>query len=146
MLPPAGRHRAILGRAGGVGSVPRSRRENRWHWRGVGCENSMAESVRGGGWCGNRQRPGRTCLRPFHTCYRKGRARMSKRLITIATAQSLISQDVRENGREVRRLMRQARSKGAAIAHFPESAMSGCSKAHIKSWDRFDWDALVDEL
>jgi hypothetical protein len=44
---------------------------------------------------------------------------MSKRPITIATAQRLISQDVRENGREIRRLMRHARSEGAAIAHFP---------------------------
>jgi len=71
---------------------------------------------------------------------------MSKRPITIATAQSLISPDVRENGQEIRRLMQEARSEGAAIVHFPESAMSGCSKAQIKSWDRFDWDALLDEL
>ena len=42
--------------------------------------------------------------------------------------------------------MQQARSEGAAIVHFPESAMSGCSKAQIKSWDRVDWDALADEL
>ena len=35
---------------------------------------------------------------------------------------------------------------GAAIVHFPEGAMSGCSKAQIKSWERFDWDVLVDEL
>jgi predicted amidohydrolase len=71
---------------------------------------------------------------------------MSKRPIKIATAQSRISPDVRENGREVRRLLQQASSEGAAIVHFPESAMSGCSKAQIKDWDRFDWDALVDEL
>ena len=32
-----------------------------------------------------------------------------------------ISPDVRENGREIRRLMEQARSEGAAIVHFPES-------------------------
>jgi predicted amidohydrolase len=71
---------------------------------------------------------------------------MSKRPITIATAQSLISPDVRANGQEIRRLMQEARSEGAAIVHFPESAMSGCSKAQIKSWDRFNWDALLDEL
>ena len=65
---------------------------------------------------------------------------MSKRPIRIATAQSRISPDVRENGREIRRLMRQARSEGAAIVHFPEGAMSGCSKAQIKDWDRVDWD------
>jgi predicted amidohydrolase len=71
---------------------------------------------------------------------------MSRRPIQIAVAQSQISADVRENGREVRDLMRRARSGGAKLVHFPESAMSGCSKAHVKSWDRVDWDALVHEL
>src|SRR5262249_41613610 len=71
---------------------------------------------------------------------------MSKRPIKIATAQSRISADVRENGREIRALMRQARSEGATIVHFPEGAMSGCSKAQIQGWDQFDWDTLVDEL
>jgi predicted amidohydrolase len=71
---------------------------------------------------------------------------MSKRPIKIATAQSRISADVRENGREIRALMRRARSEGAAIVHFPEGAMSGCSKAQIKGWDRVDWDSLVEEL
>jgi predicted amidohydrolase len=71
---------------------------------------------------------------------------MSKPPIKIAVAQSQISSDVRENGREIRELMRRARSGGAAIVHFPEGAMSGCSKAQIKGWDCVDWDALVDEL
>ena len=71
---------------------------------------------------------------------------MSKPPIKIAVAQSRISPDVRENGREIRRLMGQAKSEGAALVQFPESAMSGCAKAQIKGWERFDWDALVDEL
>ena len=72
---------------------------------------------------------------------------MSKRPIKIAMAQSQISADVRENGREMRKLMRRARAGGAAIALFPEGALSGCSKAQIKARDRVDWDALVvDEL
>jgi predicted amidohydrolase len=71
---------------------------------------------------------------------------MSKRPITLATTQSRISADVRENGREIRRLMRQARSGGAAIVHFPESAASGCTKAQIKSWDQVEWPALANEL
>jgi predicted amidohydrolase len=53
---------------------------------------------------------------------------MTKRPVKIATAQSQISADIRENGREIRRLMQQARAKGAAIVHFTEGAMSGCSK------------------
>src|SRR4051812_26462693 len=71
---------------------------------------------------------------------------MSKRPIRIASAQSQVSPDVRENGREIRRLMEQARSEGAALVHFPEAAMSGCSKAQIKAWDHVDGDGLVSEL
>jgi predicted amidohydrolase len=71
---------------------------------------------------------------------------MSRRPLTIAVAQSRISADVRENGREVRELMWQARSGGAALVHFPEAAVSGCSKAQVKDWGRFDWDSLVTEL
>ena len=71
---------------------------------------------------------------------------MSKRPIKVATAQNRISPNVRDNGREVRRLMQEAWSAGASIIHFPEAAASGCSKAHIKDWSRFDWDLLVEEL
>jgi len=71
---------------------------------------------------------------------------MSRRPFKIAAAQSRISPDIRENGREIRGLMRAARADDAAMVHFPEGAMSGCSKAQIKSWDRFDWGVLVDEL
>src|SRR4051794_10004607 len=71
---------------------------------------------------------------------------MSRRPIKIATAQSRVSSDARDNGREVRRLMQEARSAGSAIVHFPEGAASGCSKADIKGWDRFDWGVLVEEL
>ena len=71
---------------------------------------------------------------------------MSRRPVKIAAAQSRVSSDVRDNGREVRRLMQEARSAGSAIVHFPEAAASGCSKADIKGWDRFDWGLLVEEL
>jgi predicted amidohydrolase len=71
---------------------------------------------------------------------------MSRCPVKIATAQSKVSSDVRDNGREVRRLMQEARSAGSAIVHFPEGAASGCSKADIKGWDGFDWGVLVEEL
>jgi predicted amidohydrolase len=71
---------------------------------------------------------------------------MSKRPITIATAQSYISTDVRENGREIRRLLRQAGDGGATIVHFPEGAVSGYTKSQIKNWADVDWDALLQEL
>jgi predicted amidohydrolase len=61
---------------------------------------------------------------------------MSKRPIKIAMAQSQISAGVRENGREIRKLMRRARAGGAAIVLFPEGALSGCSSegAVARSW------------
>jgi predicted amidohydrolase len=71
---------------------------------------------------------------------------MSKSPLKIATVQSHVSTDVRANGRDIRSLMRQARSEGASLAHFPEGAMSGYTKAQIKDWDHVDWDALGDEL
>jgi predicted amidohydrolase len=71
---------------------------------------------------------------------------MSKGPIMIATAQSRVSADVRANGHEIRSLMRQARSGGASLAHFPEAAMSGYTKSQIQAWDQVDWDALGDEL
>jgi hypothetical protein len=64
----------------------------------------------------------------------------------IAVARSQISADVRANGREIRELLRRAQDEGAAIVHFPDGAMFGCSKAQIKAWDRGDRDALVEEL
>jgi predicted amidohydrolase len=70
---------------------------------------------------------------------------MSKRPIAIATAQSYISADVRENGQEIRSLMQQAREGGATIVHFPEAALSGYTKSQIKNWDHVDWDALDRE-
>jgi predicted amidohydrolase len=71
---------------------------------------------------------------------------MNKRPLSVATAQGQISGDVRANGREIRSLMRQARSGGASLAHFPEGALSGYTKSQIKDWGHVDWGALGDEL
>ncbi|WP_165071352.1 carbon-nitrogen hydrolase family protein [Paludisphaera rhizosphaerae] len=71
---------------------------------------------------------------------------MSKSPIKVAAAQCLITADVRANGREIRRLMVEARAAGAGLIHFPEAAMSGCSKAQVKDWGLVDWEAIADEL
>src|SRR4029077_9977754 len=71
---------------------------------------------------------------------------MNKSPIRIATAQGWISADVRANGQEIRSLMRQARSRGASLAHFPEGAMSGYTKSQIKDWGQVDWGTVDDEL
>lgn len=57
---------------------------------------------------------------------------MNKPPIKIAVAQGLISADVREDGLEILELMRRVRSEGSVIVHFPEGAMSGCSKARYR--------------
>ena len=72
--------------------------------------------------------------------------RSGTRPIVLATAQSLITPDIRANGTEIRRLMELARAQGADVIHFPEAAMSGYTKSQIKSWDDVDWNALEDEL
>jgi predicted amidohydrolase len=73
-------------------------------------------------------------------------SRLRKAPLTLATAQSVITADIRANGVEIRRLMRAARDQAADIVHFPESAMSGCSKAHIKRWSDVPWPVLEAEL
>ena len=71
---------------------------------------------------------------------------MTKQPLTFATAQSYISADVEENGREVRRLMTQARQAGADLIHFTEGALSGYVKKQIKGWEEVDWASLRREL
>lgn len=71
---------------------------------------------------------------------------MSRSPITVAAAQGRITPDVRENGQEIRRLMRQASAGGASLVHFPEAFLSGCRKAQIKDWDAVNGDAVGDEL
>lgn len=70
---------------------------------------------------------------------------MPARPIVIASAQSYISSDIRENGREIRGLVEQARAGGASIVHFPEASLSGYTKSQIRDWSRVDWTALDEK-
>src|SRR5262245_26334514 len=70
---------------------------------------------------------------------------MNKRPLTIATAQSHISANVSDNGKEIRRLMQLAHNQGATIIHFPEGALSGYTKSQVRNWEHVDWDALLIE-
>jgi predicted amidohydrolase len=81
---------------------------------------------------------------------------------TLATAQVAVCEDpsdsaqLRQSGRDVRDLMRQAREAGARIIHFPEGAtcsphkrvMSATGPAEVgpADWDRADWQVLREEL
>ena len=66
--------------------------------------------------------------------------------IFIATAQSEIAASLKDNARHIERLLRRAAEAGTDIVHFPEGALSGCVKTHIKDWDSFDWAALNTQL
>lgn len=71
---------------------------------------------------------------------------MNKEPLKIATSQLPISEDVRENGCEIRRQMTSAKAQGADLIHFPEGAMSGYVKAQIWDWRDVDWRVLKEEL
>ena len=82
--------------------------------------------------------------------------------LRLATAQVVVREDprdrgqLRQSGRDVRELMRQAHRSGARIIHFPEGAtgsphkriMSVAGPAEIgpADWSRADWQALRQEL
>jgi predicted amidohydrolase len=84
------------------------------------------------------------------------------RTIRLATAQTVLRDDpgradeLRDSGRDIRRLMRQARDEGAHLVHFAEGATCAPSKFALSvngpktvgasDWDRFEWDVLRDEL
>jgi predicted amidohydrolase len=67
-------------------------------------------------------------------------------VMIVASAQSRISSNVRENGHHARLLMSQAREQGAHLIHFPEAALSGYAKSQIANWADVDWCLLRDEL
>jgi predicted amidohydrolase len=70
---------------------------------------------------------------------------MTKHPIRIATAQSRVSASVKENGNEIRQLMKAAKEQNAALIHFTEGALSGYAKSQIKSWAEVDWNELLQE-
>jgi predicted amidohydrolase len=82
--------------------------------------------------------------------------------VRLATAQVVVCEDprdsgrLRQSGRGVRELMRQARGAGARIIHFPEGATcsphkrimsaAGPAEAGPADWNRADWQVLRAEL
>ena len=64
----------------------------------------------------------------------------------VATAQSLITADVRQNGEHIRSLMRRAASSQARLLHLPEGALSGYVKSQVLAWPDVDWSVVEDEL
>jgi predicted amidohydrolase len=84
------------------------------------------------------------------------------RSVRLAAAQTLVREDprnveaLRESGREVRALMRDAGAQGARLVHFPEGAIcfpdkfvmsvDGPDVAGPADWDRCQWPVLQSEL
>lgn len=62
--------------------------------------------------------------------------------IKVATCQFPIDRDIRKNLGHILRRMREARRRGAHVAHFPECALSGYPGAEFKSFQDFDWHLL----
>ncbi|WP_280728166.1 carbon-nitrogen hydrolase family protein [Kitasatospora sp. MAA4] len=84
------------------------------------------------------------------------------RIVRLAVAQTPASEDprdvdaLRESGRQVRALMREASARGARIVHFPEGAICFPNKLVMSAdgpdavgpadWDRCQWPVLQAEL
>jgi predicted amidohydrolase len=82
--------------------------------------------------------------------------------VRLAVAQTIVCEDprssvgLRESGRDLRRLMREAHQAGARIVQFPEGAtcsphklimsVDGPDRVGPSDWDRFEWDVLQQEL
>ena len=66
--------------------------------------------------------------------------------LTIATVQSRILPDVRQNGAHLRALVAAAAGSGARLVHLPEAALSGYVIEQIGGWSEVDWPAVEDEL
>lgn len=67
----------------------------------------------------------------------------------IAAAQSIVTPDIAENGRTIRRLIEQAAAQGARLVNFCEGALSGYAKAQVTSpdsWRDLDWARHEAEL
>lgn len=65
--------------------------------------------------------------------------------LRVATCQFPVSADLADNGRWIRKQMREAAAKHADVAHFPECALSGYPGSDQESLDDFDWRLLRSE-
>ncbi|MAZ16001.1 MAG: carbon-nitrogen hydrolase family protein [Ahrensia sp.] len=64
----------------------------------------------------------------------------------VAVCQSPVTAEISANGRAIRKLIGEAADRGARLAVFCESALSGFAKEHVLSWSSFDWGSLDREM
>ncbi len=68
-----------------------------------------------------------------------------KGTIRVATCQFAVTASIRRNAAQIRRQIAQAKRLRADVVHFSEAALSGYAGAEFKTWDGFDWEALLAE-
>jgi predicted amidohydrolase len=66
-------------------------------------------------------------------------------VLRVATCQFSVEADMRANAEWIRSQMREARQRGADVAHFSESALSGYLGVDYRSLEGFDWALLRKE-
>lgn len=64
--------------------------------------------------------------------------------LTVATCQFPTSADVSRNLKYILKQMRQAKDRGADVAHFSEVCLSGYAGVELASWKDHDWPAIGD--
>ncbi|MCJ8329101.1 MAG: carbon-nitrogen hydrolase family protein [Lentisphaeria bacterium] len=67
-----------------------------------------------------------------------------KGIVNVATCQFGITTNVRKNSEIIQRQIIQAKAKGADLAHFPETAVTGYPFGRSK-FTGFDWDLIQEE-
>jgi len=63
--------------------------------------------------------------------------------LTVATCQFPVDHDIRRNLGYVLRQMKAAKRRGADVAHFSETCLSGYAGSEFRSFKGFNWDLLV---
>ena len=64
--------------------------------------------------------------------------------LTIATCQFPTSADIESNFNYISQLIKKSSERGADVAHFPESCLSGYASADIESFKGFNWQLLKE--
>jgi predicted amidohydrolase len=67
-------------------------------------------------------------------------------VLKIAACQFPVSENIEENSYWIKEQMREAKTQGADIVHFPECALSGYAGVDFDSFDEFDWPLLGNEF
>ncbi|MFC1582379.1 carbon-nitrogen hydrolase family protein [Planctomycetota bacterium] len=70
---------------------------------------------------------------------------MKRGKLKVATCQFAVSASIGRNAATIKRQILRAKKRGAGIAHFPETALSGYAGVEYPNWDGFEWDRLQAE-